>query len=347
MATTLGELAVRFGLELAGDPDTKVTGVATLASAGPGTVTFLANPRYRRHLPATRAAAVVLDPGSAADCPVAALVAANPYAAFARIAQVLHPRPAVQGGIHPSAVVDARASVAPDAAIGAHAFIEAEAVIGPRALIGPGSIVMRGARIGADTRLIARVTVYPGVEIGARGVLHAGAVLGADGFGFASDRDGYVSVPQIGGVRIGDDVEIGANTTVDRGAIEDTVIEDGVKLDNLVQIGHNVRIGAHTVVAGCVGISGSTTIGRRCMIGGAVGIVGHLEIGDDVVVTGYSMVTRSLKGPGMYSSGLPAVPTGEWRKVVARLRRLDATERRLAALEKKGCGGDGEAEQGR
>ena len=346
MATTLGELAVRFGLELAGDPGTKVTGVATLASAGPGTVTFLANPRYRRHLPATRAAAVVLDPGSAADCPVAALVAANPYAAFARIAQVLHPRPAVQGGIHPSAVVDARASVAPDAAIGAHAFIEADAVVGPRALIGPGSIVMRGARVGADTRLIARVTVYPGVEIGARGVLHAGAVLGADGFGFAPDRDGYVSVPQIGGLRIGDDVEIGANTTVDRGAIEDTVIEDGVKLDNLVQIGHNVRIGAHTVVAGCVGISGSTTIGRRCMIGGAVGIVGHLEIGDDVVVTGYSMVTRSLKGPGMYSSGLPAVPTGEWRKAVARLRRLDATEKRLAALERR-CGGDGEAEQGR
>lgn len=343
MATTLGELAVRFGLELAGDPGTEVTGVATLASAGPGTVTFLANPRYRRHLPVTRAAAVVLDADSAADCRVAALVTANPYAAFARIAQLLHPQPAVQGGVHPSAVVDARASVAADAAIGAHACVEADAVIGPRALIGPGSIVMRGARIGADTRLIARVTVYRGVEIGARGVLHAGAVVGADGFGFALDRDGYVKVPQVGGLRIGDDVEIGANTTVDRGALEDTVIEDGVKLDNLVQVGHNVRIGAHTVVAGCVGISGSTTIGRRCMIGGAVGIVGHLEIGDDVVVTGYSLVTRSLKGPGMYSSGMPAVPAGEWRKAVARLRRLEGTERRLAALEKRG---GGEAEQG-
>jgi len=312
MATTLGELAVRFGLELAGDPATQVTGVATLASAGPGSLAFLANPRYRRLLPATRAAAVVLDADAAADCPVAALVTANPYAAFARIAQLLHPQPVV---------------------------------IGPRALVGPGSIVMRGAQIGADTRLIARVTVYPGVRIGLRGVLHAGAVLGADGFGFARDRDGYVKVPQLGGLRIGDDVEIGANTTVDRGAIEDTIIEDGVKLDNLVQVGHNVRIGAHTVVAGCVGISGSTVIGRRCMIGGAVGIVGHLEIGDDVVVTGYSMVTHSLQGPGVYSSGMPAVPADEWRKAVARLRRLEGTERRLAALERRGSG-DGGAKEG-
>lgn len=344
MATTLGELAVRFGLELAGDPGTQVSGVATLASAGPGSLTFLANPRYRRLLPATRAAAVVLDAGSAADCPTAALVAANPYAAFARIAQLLHPQPAVTAGIHASAVVDGGASVAPDAAVGPQAVIEAGAIIGPRALIGPGCIVMQGAQVGADTRLIARVTVYPGVRIGARCVLHAGAVAGADGFGFAADRDGFVKVPQIGGLCIGDDVEIGANTTVDRGAIDDTVIEEGVKLDNLVQVGHNVRIGAHTVVAGCVGISGSTVIGRRCMIGGAVGIVGHLEIGDDVVVTGYSMVTHSLKGPGMYSSGIPAAPTAEWRKSVARLRRLEGTERRLAALERRG-GAQGETKE--
>ncbi len=339
MATTLGELAVRFGLELAGDPATQVSGVATIASAGPGTLTFLANPRYRRLLPATRAAAVVLDAQAAPDCPVAALVAANPYAAFARIAQLLHPQPAVAGGIHASAVVDRGATVASDAAVGAQAVIEAGAVIGPRVLVGPGSIVMAGAHIGADTRLVVRVTVYPGVRIGARCVLHAGAVLGADGFGFAPDRDGCVKVPQIGGLSIGDDVEIGANTTVDRGAIEDTVIEDGVKLDNLVQVGHNVRIGAHTVVAGCVGISGSTVIGRRCMIGGAVGIVGHLEIGDEVAVTGYSMVTHSLPGPGTYSSGTPAMPAREWRRTVARLRRLEATERRLAALERRDRGG--------
>ena len=341
MATTLGELAIRFGLELAGDPGVRVSGVATLASAGPGTVAFLANPRYRHLLPATQAAAVVLEPAAAADCPVAALVAANPYAAFARIAQWLHPQPDVQAGRHPTAVIDADATVAPDAAVGAQAVIEAAAVIGPRALVGPGCVIMRGARIGADTRLVARVTVCHGVRIGARGVLHPGAVLGADGFGFAPDRDGYVKVPQVGGLRIGDDVEIGANTTVDRGALDDTLIEDGVKLDNLVQVGHNVRIGAHTVVAGCVGISGSVTIGRRCMIGGAVGIAGHLEIGDDVVVTGYSLVTHSLRGPGTYSSGMPAIAAADWRKAVARLRRLEGLERRVAALEKGGRGAGG------
>jgi UDP-3-O-[3-hydroxymyristoyl] glucosamine N-acyltransferase len=333
MGKTLGELAVRFGLELAGDPDAVVNSVATLASAVPGTISFLANPRYRRQLATTAATAVVLDAGSAAACPVAALVGDNPYAAFARIAQLLHPRSLPAAGVHPSAAVDPAARVAADAAIGAHAVVEEGAEIGPRAVVGAGSVVMRRARIGADTLLAARVTIYPGVEIGERCVLQAGAVIGADGFGFAPDRDGFVKVPQIGSVRIGNDVEIGANTTVDRGTIEDTVVEDGVKLDNQVQVGHNVRIGAHTVVAGCVGISGSTTIGRRCMLGGAVGLAGHLELGDDVVVTGYSLVSRSLRGPGVYSSGIPAVPAAEWRRTVARLRRLPTLERRLALLE--------------
>jgi UDP-3-O-[3-hydroxymyristoyl] glucosamine N-acyltransferase len=333
MGTTLGELAVRFGLELAGDPALEVTGVATLQSAGPGTVSFLANPRYRRYLAGTRAGAVVLDAAAAVGCPVPALVSPNPYAAFARIAQVLHPPPPVNPGIHPSAVVHPGAKVAPDAAVGPQALVEDGATVGPRASVGPGCVVMRGAGIGSDSRLVARVTLYPGVVLGSRCTVHAGAVIGADGFGFAPDRDGYVKVPQVGGVRIGDDVDIGANTTIDRGAIEDTVIEDGVKLDNLVQVGHNVRIGAHTVVAGCVGISGSTVIGKRCMLGGAVGLVGHLELGDDVAVSGFSMVTRSLKEPGLYSSGMPAVPAAEWRKTVARLRRLPVLERRLALLE--------------
>ncbi len=333
MGTTLGELAVRFGLELAGDPDVAVDAVATLQSAVPGTLSFLANPRYRRHLAATRASVVVLDAGSAVACPVAALISPNPYAAFARIAQVLHPRPTQVPGVHPSAVVDPQARIAADATIGPYAVIEADTDIGSRAVVGAHCIVMRGARIGADSLLVTRVTIYQDVSIGQRCVLHAGAVIGADGFGFAPDRDGYVKVPQVGGVSIGDDVEIGANTTVDRGAIEDTVLEDGVKLDNLVQVGHNVRIGAHTVLAGCVGVSGSTTIGRRCMLGGAVGVVGHLELGDDVLVTGYTMVTRSLKGPGVYSSGMPALPALEWRKTVARLKRLGSLERRLALLE--------------
>ena len=333
MGTTLGELAVRFGLELAGDPALEVTRVATLQAAGPRCLTFLANPRYRRHLAATRATAVVLDPRSAADCPAAALLSPNPYAAFARIAQLLHPEPAAPPGIHASAVVDPGAQVAGNATVGPQAVIEDGAQVGERALVGPGCVVMRGARIGPDTRLVARVTLYPDVVLGSRCVVHAGVVIGADGFGFAPDRDGYVKVPQVGAVRIGDDVEIGANTTIDRGAIGDTVVEDGVKLDNLVQVGHNVRIGAHTVVAGCVGISGSTVIGRRCMIGGAVGIAGHLELGDEVVVTGYSLVTRSLPGPGMYSSGMPAIPAADWRRTVARLRRLPSLERRLALLE--------------
>ena len=333
MGLSLGALAVRFGLELQGDPEAEVSTVASLREAGPGSVSFLANPRYRRYLAETRAGAVVLDRASAAGCPVPALIAANPYAAYARIAAELYPAASVLPGIHPSAVVDPAARVAADACIGPQAVVEAGAEIGPRAQVGPSSVVMRSARIGADTRLVARVTIYPDVVIGARCVLHAGAVIGADGFGFAPDHDGFVKVPQVGSVRIGDDVEIGANTTVDRGAIEDTVLEEGVKLDNLVQVGHNVRIGAHTVVAGCAGISGSTTIGRRCMIGGAAGTVGHIEIGDDVVVSGLTMVTRSLKEPGMYSSGWPAVPADEWRRIVAHVRRLERLDRRVALLE--------------
>jgi UDP-3-O-[3-hydroxymyristoyl] glucosamine N-acyltransferase len=223
--------------------------------------------------------------------------------------------------------------VAADASIGPQAVVEEDVVVGSRALVGPGCVVMRGARLGPDSRLVARVTLYPGVTLGSRCTVHAGAVIGADGFGFAPDRDGYVRVPQVGGGRIGDDVDIGANTTIDRGAIEDTVVEDGVKLDNLVQVGHNVRIGAHTVIAGCAGISGSTIIGKRCMIGGASGTVGHIELGDDVLVTGMTMVTNSIKGPGMYSAGMPAMPAAEWRKTVARLRRLSVLERRLALLE--------------
>ncbi|MCU0977294.1 MAG: UDP-3-O-(3-hydroxymyristoyl)glucosamine N-acyltransferase [Steroidobacteraceae bacterium] len=344
MGISLGALAVRFGLELQGDPDAEVATVASLREAGPGSVSFLANPRYRRYLAETRAGAVVLDRAAAAECPVPALIAANPYAAYARIAAELYPVPPVAPGVHPSAVVDPAARVSGDACIGPQAIVEAGAEIGPRALVGPASVVMAGARIGADTRLVARVTVYPGVVIGMRGVLHAGAVIGADGFGFAPDRDGFVKVPQVGSVRIGDDVEIGANTTVDRGAIEDTVIEDGVKLDNLVQVGHNVRIGAHTVVAGCAGISGSTTIGRRCMIGGAAGTVGHIEIADDVVVSGLTMVTRSLKEPGMYSSGWPAVPADEWRRIVAHVRRLERLDQRVARLEGRRKGGQSEGE---
>jgi UDP-3-O-[3-hydroxymyristoyl] glucosamine N-acyltransferase len=328
MATTLGEIAVRFGLELAGDPAAPVRGVAALAAATPGTLAFCTGAKHRRALAATRATAVVLPREMVAECPVAALIAARPYASYARIAAWLNPEPPVAPGRDPTARVADSARIAASAWVGPGAVIGARAAIGERCSIGPHSVIGDDARLGDDCRLQAGVTLCRGVTVGARCVLKPGAVIGADGFGFAPDADGYVKVPQLGSVVIGDDVEIGANTTVDRGTIEDTVIGDGVKLDNQVQVGHNCRVGAHTVVAGCVGISGSSVIGRRCMIGGAVGIAGHLEIGDDVVVTGYSLVTHSLPGPGTYSSGMPAIAAADWRRAVARLHRLDAGRRK-------------------
>ncbi len=319
---SLGELAVRFGLELRGAPDIRITHVATLSQAAEGALSFLANSRYRRSLRTTRASAVVLTAEEAQNCPAAALVTPNPYLMYARIAWLFHPPEEEAPGIHPSAVVAGSARIAASAGVGALAVIEEYVELGERVRIGPGCIVQRGVRVGADTRLIARVNLYPGARIGERCIVHAGAVIGADGFGFASDRGAWLKVPQVGGVRIGDDVEIGANTTIDRGAIGDTVVEQGVKLDNQIQVGHNVTIGAHTAIAGCTGISGSTTLGKRCMVGGMVGFAGHLTIADDVVITGCSLVSASIKEAGSYSSGMPAVPTRAWRRMVAQLRRL-------------------------
>ena len=324
---SLGDLAVRFGLVLRGEPSLRVSRVATLSHAGPGALSFLANPRYRKQLESTRATAVLVGPEYEAGCPVAALIDPNPYLAYARIADLLHPQAHPAAGIHPTAVVSVSARIAASANVGPQAVIEDDVDIGERVVVGPGCIVQKGAHIGADSRLVSRVNLYAGVRIGQRCILHAGAVVGADGFGFAPDAGTWVKVPQVGSVMIGDDVEIGANTTIDRGAIDDTVVGHGVKLDNQIQVGHNVTIGAHTAVAGCVGISGSTTIGQRCMIGGGVGIAGHLTIADDVMVTGVSLVSASIKHAGSYSSGMPAVETRMWRRMVARLRRLDRKER--------------------
>jgi UDP-3-O-[3-hydroxymyristoyl] glucosamine N-acyltransferase len=329
----LAELAVRFGCELRGDPDATVDRVASLQEGGPGTLAFLANPRYRRHLTATRASAVVLDASAARDCPVAALVTGNPYATYARIAQLLHPEPPLAAGRHPSALVEDGAEVDASAYVGALAYVAAGATIGPRVVVGAGSMVLAGARIGADTRLVARVTVCERVQVGMRCVLHPGSVLGADGFGHAPDSGSYVRVPQIGSVVLGNDVDVGANTTIDRGAIGDTVIGDGVKIDNQVQVGHNVHIGAHTVIAGCVGISGSTSIGQRCMIGGMVGIAGHLDICDDVAFTGKTMVSASIRKPGLYSGALRADEARHFRRNVARFQKLDELARRVRRLE--------------
>jgi UDP-3-O-[3-hydroxymyristoyl] glucosamine N-acyltransferase len=324
---SLGELAVRFGLTLRGEPSLTVRNVATLSHANSGSLSFLANSHYRRQLQSTHATAVLLMPADEAHCPVAALIDPNPYLAYARIAGLMYPQSIAAPGIHPTAAVAANARIAPSASIGPLAVIEDGAEIGERVRIGPGSIVQQGARVGADSTLVSHVNLYPRVTLGQRCILHAGAVVGADGFGFAQNGGNWVKVPQVGSVRIGDDVEIGANTSIDRGAIDDTVVENGVKLDNQIQVGHNVTIGAHTAIAGCTGISGSTTIGKRCMIGGGVGFAGHLTIADDVVVTGYSLVSASINKSGSYSSGMPAVETRLWRRMVAHLRRLDSKER--------------------
>jgi UDP-3-O-[3-hydroxymyristoyl] glucosamine N-acyltransferase len=329
----LAELAVRFGCDLRGDPDLDIDSVATLGAAHPHALAFFANSKYRSQLLATQAGAVVVDAASAADCPVAALITSNPYATYARIATVLHPLQLAPPGVHASAVVCDGADVDPSAHVGALTYIGPGAVIGARAFVGPGCIVEAGVRLGPDCRLTARVTVTGGASLGARTIVQPGAVIGGDGFGFASEAGAWIKVPQVGSVQIGADVEIGANTTIDRGAIGDTVIEEGVKLDNQIQIGHNVTVGAHTAMAGCVGVSGSVKIGRRCQIGGAVGIAGHLTICDDVAITGLSLVSNSITRPGLYSSGVPVSPAADWRRIVARLKRIDGMADRLRALE--------------
>jgi UDP-3-O-[3-hydroxymyristoyl] glucosamine N-acyltransferase len=327
MGIALGELAVRFGCQLSGDPDVVVDHVAPLQSAGPGALSYLANPRLASQLAATRASAVVLEPRSRAASPVAALIAANPHALFARIAGLLHPPPPLRPGIHPTAIIDARAQVDASCEIGPYAVIGADVVIGPRCVIGPACVVGAGAHIGSDSRLLGRVTLEHGVRLGARALVHSGAVIGSDGFGLARDGALWLKVPQVGGVRIGEDVEIGANTTIDRGAMDDTVIGDGVKLDNQIQVGHNVTIGAHTAIAACTGISGSVRIGERCMIAGACGLSGHIEIGDDVVLTGMSMVPHSVPKPGIYTSVIPVEPIRHWWRVLTTLKMLAARER--------------------
>jgi UDP-3-O-[3-hydroxymyristoyl] glucosamine N-acyltransferase len=334
MPLRLGELAVRFGCELRGDPDAVVDRIGTLQDAGEGSLAFLANPRYRKFLPGTRATAVVLDAASAAQCATNALVAANPYATYARIAQYLNPEPGLKGGRHPSAIVEPDAQVDATAWIGPGAYVGSGAVLGARVQVGPGCVILERVTLGADTRCVANVTVAARVRVGERCLLHPGVVLGADGFGQAPDKDGYVKVPQLGAVVLGDDVEVGANSTIDRGAIGDTVIERGVKIDNQVQIGHNTRVGEHTVIAGCVGISGSVTIGRRCMLGGMVGVVGHLEIADDVYVTGKTMVSHSITKPGIYSGQLPFDEAQRFRRNSARFQKLDEFARRVLRLER-------------
>lgn len=304
-----------------------------MAEAAAGSIAFLANPRYRRYLQTTGASAVILREQDRASCPTNVLISDNPYLAFARIAAVLHPQAPTSAGIHPSAVVDEKACVAPSARVGANCVIEAGAEVGPGCDIGPLCFIGRGARIGANTRLVANVTVCDRSVIGERCRLHPGAVIGSDGFGLANDAGTWVRVPQTGRACLGDDVDVGANTTIDRGTIRDTVVGDGVKLDNQIQLAHNVEVGARSAMAACTGISGSTRIGRHCTLAGAVGVVGHVEIADGVHVSGMSMVSRSLAEPGVYTGSIPAMPHDEWRRNFARLKQLDDMARRLRRLE--------------
>jgi UDP-3-O-[3-hydroxymyristoyl] glucosamine N-acyltransferase len=328
----LGELAVRFGCELTGDPEARVGSVAGL-DGGPDAVGFLANPQFLDELKRTRLGAVILERRHADGCPVPSLIHANPHATFARLAALLHPPAPVQSGVHPSAVVHPAAQVSADAQVGALAVVEAGAVVGARCVVGPQCFVGQGVVLGADTRLVQRVSVAAGARLGERCLVHPGAVIGADGFGNAREASRWVKVPQLGSVVIGEDVEIGANTTIDRGALGDTRIEAGVRLDNQIQVGHNVHIGAHTAIAACTGIAGSTRIGARCMIGGGTGIGGQIRIGDDIVIAGFGMVTRSITAPGMYSSVLPVEEVRLWRRIVGRIKRLDVLATRVKKLE--------------
>jgi UDP-3-O-[3-hydroxymyristoyl] glucosamine N-acyltransferase len=333
VAISLQELADRLQVELRGDGERRVSRVESLDRADSASLCFFGDCKYRTELSVTRAAAVILAERDLPLCPVAALVSANPYLSYARAAWLLHPQPEVIGGRHPSAVVADSARVDPSSWIGAMAVVEEDVEIGSRVFIGPGSIVGAGCRIGEDSRLVARVTLCDGTSVGKRVLIQPGAVIGREGFGFAKDGDRWVRIPQLGRVLLGDDVEIGANTTVDRGALEDTCIADGVKLDNLIQIGHNCSIGENTAMAACSGISGSTQIGSNCTIAGAVGMAGHLRIGDNVHFTGMAMVTRSFTEPGVYSSGIPAMPNVQWRRNAARFRQLNELARRLKDLE--------------
>jgi UDP-3-O-[3-hydroxymyristoyl] glucosamine N-acyltransferase len=332
MAVTLAELAQHIGAEVRGDGTRQIDGVATLATAGPREIAYVTSDRYAAQLATTAAGAVILSPAHVALCRGDALVASDPRLAFARAAQFLYPV-MHHTGVHPTAVVHPSARVASSAWVGPLAILEAHAEVAERCQIGPGCYVGEGARIGADTRLSAHAVLAARCVLGERVLVHPGAVIGADGFGFARDGERWVKVPQLGRVVVGDDVEIGANTTVDRGALDDTVIGNGVKLDNLIQIAHNVRIGDHTAIAAQVGIAGSTVIGKRCTIAGQAGIIGHLEIADDVHITATSMVTNSIREPGVYSSGLKAVPAEEWRRNAVRLGQLDEIARRLKKLE--------------
>ncbi len=332
---SLAELAEKFDLKVMGDADTKIIGVAPLAIANKAQISFLANSLYRKQLPQTQAGAVILREADAALAQVPCLIAKDPYVAFAKISALFETKTIAKPGIHPNAVIDPSASVDPTASIGPFVSIGAHTRIGANAVVGAGCVIGEHCVVGAQSELVARVTLVTRVSLGERVLIHPGAVLGAEGFGLAMEAGRWLKVPQSGGVLIGDDCEIGANTTIDRGALGDTVLEEDVRLDNQIQIGHNVRIGAHTAIAGAVAIAGSSRIGRYCLIGGAAGIVGHIEICDKVRINAFSLVTHSITEPGEYTSGTPLQESREWRKNAARFKHLDEMARKIKGSNQK------------
>lgn len=331
---TLEELAERTGAQVRGDAQKLVSGLGTLQHAGPQQLAFLANANYRKQLADTAAGAVLLREEDAEGFQGDCLIVADPYMAYAGLSHLFDRKPLAAAGIHPTAVVDPSAQVAESASIGPGVVIEAGAEVGENVVLGAYCVIGARSRIGKDGWLAPRVTLYHDVQIGERVVIQSGAVIGGEGFGFAQQAGQWHKIAQIGGVVMGDDVEIGANTTIDRGALDNTLIGNGVKLDNQIMIAHNVEIGDHTAMAACVGISGSTKIGRHCMLAGGVGLVGHIELCDNVFVTGMTMVTHSITEPGAYSSGTAMQPAGDWKKNAVRFRQLDDMAKRLRGLEK-------------
>ncbi|MFO7542065.1 MAG: UDP-3-O-(3-hydroxymyristoyl)glucosamine N-acyltransferase [Thiobacillus sp.] len=335
MPVTLTELVARFGGELVGDGTLVVRQVAPLDRATPDEIGFVSQDKYLSQLADTRAGAVILPVDARAATGLPRILTSNPYLYFARVSSLLNPSPRPPLGVHPAATVAPDAEVAADVSIAAGAVVGSGACIGARSVIGANCVIGDHARVGEDCLLHAHVTLYHRCEIGNRAILHSGCVIGADGFGFAPNAGGWEKIPQIGRVLIGDDVEVGACTTIDRGALEDTVVEEGVKLDNLIQVAHNVRIGAHTVIAGCTGIAGSATIGRQCMIGGAAMIIGHIEIADGSRISTNTLITKSLTKPGTYTAALPFSEHADWQKNAVHMRNLDKLVKRVKQLEKR------------
>lgn len=334
MDYSLAEIAARLGERVVGDAEVRISQVATLEHASSKQISFLTNSKYRTQLDNTRAGAVILGEADAQASNLPRIISQNPYACFARVSALLNPLPESVSGVHASAVVDESARIDPTASIAAMAVIGAGVVVGAHSVIGAGCCIGDNVLIGCNVRLYPRVVIYYGCVIGDNLIAHSGVVIGSDGFGIAMDEGRWIKIPQIGRVVIGNDVEIGANTTIDRGALDDTVIEDGVKLDNQIQIAHNVRIGAHTAIAGCVGIAGSTTIGKYCQIGGSAGILGHLKIADHVVISSFTLIGKSIREAGSYAGIFPFSKTDDWKKSAVHLRHLDEMSNRIKALEK-------------